>query len=311
MKQNHIYLIYGATASGKSQLAITLASELKTKNQEPIIINADALQQYKDLPILSAQPSTKIKQQFPHELYGFLKPHDHSDVYSWLKQVTTSLTTHLANHKTPILVGGTGLYFSSFLYGLSPMPKIALTTKQHWQQQLKKLGLPALFEELKKLDSKAYETLKPNDQSRILRALIVSSSSDKPYSYWRAQPKQDGCFQLFPNIKTLFYYCQLDKTILTKRILHRWQNMLEQGVIVESQKLLNKYPIKEFDKTNLPILKTLGANIIRQHLTNKNVTPLSTVTTSITTETLQYAKRQRTWARGQLPKPDKIITIVQ
>ncbi|MGI9461559.1 MAG: tRNA (adenosine(37)-N6)-dimethylallyltransferase MiaA [Alphaproteobacteria bacterium] len=290
-----IVIIFGATASGKSQTAIQLAKQFLAEKKTPVIINADALQQYSDLPILSAQPKQYDKDICCHRLYGFLPADSNNDVASWLGRAMAEITNGFLKNKIPIVVGGSGLYIKTLLIGLSPMPAVPQAIKN---QMIKTINatpekLIDYYQQLEIHDPTTAKKLAKNDKARIIRALSIFIASQKPLSEWQALPPIGGLKDKFPEKKITYHHLMPPREILWNNITHRTSAMLADGVLEEYKIFLQHY-----HKKNLPIKKTIGAKSIEQYLAHK--IDKSELQQHITIATRQYAKRQATWYRGQL-----------
>lgn len=296
---NDIIIIFGPTASGKSTLAITLADQLADEGRAAAIINADAMQQYQSLPILSAQPSQTMQKKYPHLLYGSLAPDAVSDVASWLKNCTQLLDKLLAAGQTPIVVGGTGLYILALLQGLSPMPTIPSELKQQmvdaWLQD-KIATCQGWWQELRTCDPAAAARINPHDSVRLMRALLVYRVSGRSLSDWQAAPRVGGLDQLYPDKKIAHHHLSPDRGELRQRIIARTEHIFaDNKVIEESRAFWQQYGDKA---THYPIVKTIGARVIKDYIDGKD--NKADCLARVIIETHQYAKRQETWYRGQL-----------
>lgn len=308
MKHAHthnIVVIYGPTASGKTQFAIELAKKiLSQKNDKkngaatlPVIINTDALQQYHDLPLLSAQPNADDKKICPHVLYGFLSAQEESNVANWLRLALTEVQNCFTQNHLPILVGGSGLYIKTFLTGLSPMPNVPPEIKNNLVDGLaaNPEKLQDYYQQLLAHDPEGAKKLAKNDKTRIIRALSILMATGQPLSTWQAVKPQGGFLDSFPHAKIDYYYLAPPREQLLNNIRQRTMQILAQGAIAEYQDFLNQSPAHHKD---LPIKKTIGAQAIERYLAGDMT--MEKLQEHIIVETRQYAKRQATWYRGQL-----------
>ena len=280
--ENKIILIAGPTASGKSSLANTLAKKIDGE-----IINADSIQIYKDLEILTARP--KPQENDPnHHLYGFVNGDELWSVGKWINEAKKITQKILKKNSTPILVGGTGLYFKAMTDGLSPIPDINYEIRGSLKKELNIRGLEKLYGELKVIDIQAYESIDRNDQQRILRALEVFRGTGKKISdYWkleRIKVFEDNFIKIKLNT---------DREKLYQNCDDRCDHMFQLGVIEEVQSLIDK----NYDD-KAPILNAIGVSEIKEYLQKK--INIDEVKDLIKFRTHQYAKRQITWLKHQM-----------
>ena len=181
MTKPTLHLIAGPTASGKSALALEIA-----RRERGTIINADAMQVYAGLPILTAQPSLEDRAEIPHELYEVFDPTERSSAGIWLVLAQEAIDRTVKAERTPIVVGGTGLYFKALLEGLAEIPSIPKDLRDAAQKLYTELGPDAFRAELAKLDPASAEHIKPNDKQRLIRAYEVALHTGKPIGYWQS-----------------------------------------------------------------------------------------------------------------------------
>ena len=287
--KSKIILISGPTASGKSNFAIKLAKKIRGE-----IVNADSMQVYKELKILTARPLKKKYQKIKHHLYGFQSVKKKFSTGKWLDLATEKIALVKKRKKTPILVGGTGLYFKALTDGLVKIPNIPIKFRNKIRNLQKKIGQNKFYKQLIKLDPLINEKIKPTDIQRSIRAYEVKSYTKKSLVEW------------FKNTKTKFVdddfikiYIDFPRQDLLDRISARIDRMFEQGAITEVKKYLKLKVGK--DKTSN---KVIGINEIKDFLNKKS--DLKEVKEKIIVKTRQYAKRQSTWARGQMVNWQKI-----
>ncbi|MEC9392839.1 MAG: tRNA (adenosine(37)-N6)-dimethylallyltransferase MiaA [Pseudomonadota bacterium] len=280
--ENKIILISGSTASGKSDFAMKIA-----KNVGGEIINADSIQIYKDLNILTARPNIK-KEDPSHHMYGFLNGDDVWSVGDWIKEAK-KISDEILNRKMiPIIVGGTGLYFKAITDGLSPIPDIDPKIRKELIADLKKDGLKKLYSELNKIDPAAGKIINQNDQQRILRALEVYNGTNKKISYFWDIKRVKLFNNPFEKVTIT-----LPREDLYKKCDVRCEEMMRCGAIEEVEELLKKgYNI------NAPIMNAIGVNEITEFL-NNNI-DFTEALDLIKYRTHQYAKRQTTWTKHQM-----------
>lgn len=279
MPTSKIIVIAGPTASGKSGLALTLAQELNG-----IVINADSMQVYKDIPILAAAPSVQDSTLAPHKLYGIYDASVHGNMMDWLNLCRQEITNAHSQNKIPIVVGGTGLYIETLQKGASPIPETPAEIRKKVAKRLKEEGLPALYQELQQVDKETAERLSANDTTRIRRALEVWYHTQKNMTYWQSVPlKQFYTFDEFISI-----YINPPRSELDERCRLRFDKMVELGAVDEAKKLLARHL-----PDSLPALHALGVQEFSEYLNGK--CNLEEAIEQAKLHTRQYAKRQSTW----------------
>ena len=287
--KSKIILISGPTASGKSNFAIKLAKKIRGE-----IINADSMQVYKELRILTARPIKKEYQKIKHHLYGFQSVKKKFSTGKWLKLVTEKINIIKKRKNIPILVGGTGLYFKALTDGLVKIPNIPIKFRNKIRNLQKKLGQKKFYKQLIKLDPLINEKINSTDVQRSIRAYEVKSYTKKSLVDWFKNTKSK-----FTNDDFIKIYIDFPRQDLIDKISTRVDQMLKQRAITEVKKFL-KLKIGR-DKTSN---KVIGINEIKDFLNKKS--DLSEVKEKITIKTRQYAKRQSTWVRGQMMNWQKI-----
>ena len=287
--KSKIILIYGPTASGKSKFAVKLA---KRVNGE--IINADSMQVYEELKILSARPFKKDYQKIRHHLYGFKSVKKIFSTGHWLKLANQKILDIKKRKKVPILVGGTGLYFKALTEGLVKIPNIPIKFRNKIRSLHKKIGSKKFFFKLTQLDPLAENKINLFDTQRLIRAYEVKSYTKKSIFDWFKSTQSDFEKQDFYKI-----YIDYPRDELIKRINTRTEEMIENGAVLE---------VKKFIRLKVPMSKTaskaIGIKEIRSYL-NKKIQK-SEVIEQISIKTRQYAKRQSTWGRGNMLDWNKI-----
>ena len=281
--KSKIILISGPTASGKSNFSIKLAKKIKGE-----IINADSMQVYKELKILSARPYIKDYQKIKHHLYGFHSVKNNFSTGDWLKHAIKKIKEVRRRKKTPIFVGGTGLYFKAITDGLVSVPNIPIRFRHKIRELHKNLGQKKFYQKLVKLDPLSKEKIIPTDVQRSIRAYEVKKFTKKSLHDWFKNTK--SYFDKYDFLKIYIYYPRQD---LIQRIKKRTEFMLKIGAISEVKRFL-KLRIRKDKSVN----KAIGINEIKEHLEKTN--DLSDVIEKISIKTRQYAKRQSTWARGNM-----------
>jgi len=281
--KSKIILISGPTASGKSHFAIKLAKKIQGE-----IINADSMQVYKQLKVLSARPNPKNYQKIKHHLYGFHDVKKNFSTGDWLKLSIKKIKDIKKRKKVPILVGGTGLYFKSLTDGLVKIPNIPIQFRNKIRNLHKDLGQKKFYQKLLKLDPNYKKNINPTDAQRSIRAYEVKLFTKKSLHEWFESTKSDFMDEEFYKI-----YIDYPRQDLIKRIANRTDEMLKSGAIPEVKRFI-KLNIKKDKSVN----KAIGIAEIKEFLRNKK--KLSEISEKISIKTRQYAKRQSTWARGNM-----------
>jgi len=280
---DHIIFIAGPTASGKSSLALDLADHLNGE-----IINADAIQVYAQLNIISARPGFDDTEKYPHHLYGVIDGSVRFSAGLWARAASEKITAILDKGRTAIIVGGTGLYFRALEYGLSPIPDVCENVRLEGEARRAVLGSEAFYREVVSNDQ-AMERLDIADRQRLVRAWSVFRSSGKPLSYFQ-NLEPDPFFSnklishkilLIPERELLYQQCE-----------NRFDDMLERGALEEARLLLD-YGFND----DLPIMRALGVAELIEHI-GGNIT-LDEAIALAKRNTRRFAKRQMTWFRGQ------------
>ena len=287
--RSKIILIYGPTASGKSKFAIQLAKKINGE-----IINADSMQIYKEFKLISARPYKSEYKKIRHHLYGFLSVKKKFSTGDWLKLVKQKIHDIKKRKKTPILIGGTGLYFKALTDGLVKIPNIPIRFRQKVRILHSKLGSKKFFSKLNKLDPIAKKHIKTSDSQRAIRAYEIKLFTKKSMYDWFKNTKSD--FEEGEFYKILIDYPR-DKLI--NRINSRTENIVKNGGILEVKKFIRL----KISKTRTAH-KAIGIKEIKDYL-NKSI-QIHELIEKISIKTRQYAKRQTTWARGNMMDWNKI-----
>ena len=287
--KSKIILIYGPTASGKSHFAVQLAKKINGE-----IINADSMQIYKELKILSARPFKKDYQKIKHHLYGFQSVKKNFSTGEWLKLVHKEIIEIKKRKKTPILVGGTGLYFKALTEGLVSIPNIPVNFRKKIRLLHKNFGTKKFFKELLKIDPLVKNQINPSDTQRSIRAYEIKVFTKKSMYTWFKNTKSNYEKNDFYKI-----YIDFPRKDLLKKIEIRTKEMIRNGAVKE---------VKKFIKLKIPKGKTankaIGINEVREYIAKK--IEINEVIEKITIKTRQYAKRQSTWGRGHMIDWNKI-----
>ena len=278
-----IILIAGPTASGKSKLAIEIAKKIKGE-----IINADSMQVYKDFSVLSSRPSTSDSKKIKHHLYGFLSAKKHFSTGAWLALVKKKINECIKNKKTPILVGGTGLYFEAITKGMSKIPNIDTKLRNQVRTLQKKIGQKKFYQKLLNLDQLVKNKIEPFDTQRSIRAYEVKQFTKKSIFEWYKLTKSD-----FKKFELFKFFLDTPREKLLINISKRSKKMFKNDCVKE---------VKNFIKLNIdPSLsanKIIGVQEIKNYL--GGILNLEQVKELINIKTRQYAKRQVTWSRGRM-----------
>ena len=277
-------LIAGPTASGKSALALELAQRL-----DGVIINADSMQVYRDLRIITARPTPEEEARVPHRLYGFVDAAEDYSVGRWCKDVEIELNDIAAQKRTPILVGGTGLYFKALTTGLAAVPPIPADIRTGVRARLQSEGAPVLHAELMRLDADTARRLMINDRSRISRALEVVLATGRPLSDWH----KEGMPALINAERATKIFLTCERKELLRRIETRFAAMLETGALEEVRQLA----ARRLDPS-LPAMKAHGVPWLIRHLNGE--ISIEEAAAGAVMDTRRYTKRQVTWFRNQM-----------
>ena len=276
-----VILIAGPTGSGKSEIALKLAKKINGE-----IINADSMQVYKEIKILSARPENYFN--INHYLYGSISVKNNFSAGDWLKKVKLNLKKIINKKKQPIFVGGTGLYFKLLTEGISNIPKIPDSIRTKARKLNAKLGNDKFYNLLIKLDPLVQNKIKKNDTHRLIRAYEVMIFTKKSLIDWQKKNKN-----YFSNYHFVKIYINPENNFLQKLLRLRLKKMFELGVVEEVKKFL-KLKIN----SSLPANKILGIEEIKKYLNKKISLEQAFEETFIRTR--RYVKRQRTWFRGHM-----------
>jgi len=284
--------IFGPTASGKSALAAALASSLGGE-----VINADALQIYRELPIISAQPSAAERTQAPHRLYGVLPATERCSAGRWRELALAAMGEAVAAGRVPILVGGTGLYLEALIDGLAEMPAVPPEVRAAAAERWAFLGPAAFHAEVAERDPLLAARVPASDRQRLLRAWEVATATGRALSDWQVGAQRPAPFR--------FQWIVLlpRTTDLQPAMERRFDAMLAEGAVAEVQGLLDQ----GLDE-RLPAMKAVGVPELAGHLAGR--WDLATARAAAVQATRRYAKRQGTWARGRiLVRREKMMRI--
>ena len=287
--KSKIILISGPTSSGKSNFAIKLAKKIKGE-----IINADSMQVYKQLQILTARPKKEDLKKIKHHLYGFCDVRKKYSTGEWLKILLKKIKDIRKRKKVPIIVGGTGLYFKALTDGLVKIPNIPIKARNKIRSMQKKLGQKKFYNKLLKLDPLIKNKIEKNDVQRSIRAYEIKNYTKISIINWFKKTKKYIASDEFIKL-----YIDYPRDSLISRINMRVDNMFANGAIEEVRRF-NKLKVKKENSSN----KVIGIKEISSLLNNQST--LEQTKELIAIKTRQYAKRQVTWARGQMQSWQKI-----
>jgi tRNA dimethylallyltransferase len=279
-------LIAGPTGSGKSALALALAEA-----NGGIIINADSMQVYRDLRIITARPAADEEARAPHRLYGTVDAAVNFSAGAWVTEAAKALEEARAQNRLPIFIGGSGLYFKALTRGLSAVPAIATEVRDDVRARLDRDGVEALHAQLMARDPVTAQRLKPRDRARIARALEVVEATGRSLTDWH----RDGLPALLAPGTFTAVFLEMERRELYARIDARFDGMLKAGALDEVAALAarNLDPL-------LPAMKAHGVPALIRHLAGEiSVEEAATIGKA---DTRHYAKRQFTWFRHQLPE---------
>ena len=278
-------LIAGPTASGKSALALALA-----ERHRGVIINADSMQVYRDLRIITARPSAGDEARVSHRLYGHVDAAENYSVGRWCQDVKAELDAAWASATLPILVGGTGLYFKALTQGLSAVPPTPPEIRAAVRARCAAEGASALHAEIARRDPEMAVRLMPGDRMRIARALEVLEATGRSLADWQ----RDGMPAILDPEGALKIFLDVERGELRSRIDVRFDAMLEAGALAEVKALAGR----DLDPM-LPAMKAHGVPWLRRHLAGEIA--LQAAAEGAKQDTSRYTKRQVTWFRHQMP----------
>ncbi len=283
--RTQVVLLAGPTASGKSRRALELA-----ERHNGVIINADSMQVYRELRILSARPGARDEMVAAHRLYGHVAAERRYSVGAWLEDVRRELAVTREEERLAIVVGGTGLYFKALTEGISAIPAISQTVRQRVAERVEGLATEDVHSLLMSLDAETAGRIRPTDRSRTVRALEVVEETGVSISEWNRRP---NIAAPLANGNLERFVLAPDRGALHLQINARVQAMLDAGAIEEARTLLELRL-----EPALPAMKAIGVREIRALL--EGSLTREDAATAMATETRRYAKRQMTWFRNQM-----------
>ncbi len=277
-------LIAGPTASGKSALALAIAERC-----DGVVINADSMQVYRELRILTARPSPEDEARAPHRLYGHVDGSDGYTVARYIQDLERTLDETAG--RPAVIVGGTGLYFNAMTQGLSDVPPIDEKVRAFWRERARSISPAALHRELAVVDPTLHGRLHPNDTQRVLRALEVADSTGRPLSEWQEKRSRPA----IPGAGLARVVMAPARDWLHARIDERFRAMVASGGLDEAAAFaaLGLDPV-------LPVMKAIG--LPEMMAAARGDVPITEAVEAAITATRQYAKRQETWFRNQMPE---------
>ena len=295
-----IILIAGPTASGKSALALELAAKLGG-----VIINADSMQVYRDLRIITARPMPDEEKRVPHRLYGHVDAAENYSVGRWFGEAAAALADTFGQGRPAIMTGGTGLYFSTLTRGIAAVPPVPAEIRRVVRNRLTTEGVAALHQELSKRDPATAARLKPGDRARITRALEVVLATGRSLTQWH-EDNMPARLDLAAAAKV---FLMPNRDELGLRIDARFDAMMSAGALEE----VRAFAARNLDP-NLPAMKAHGVPWLIRHL--KGEIAMAEAVAQAKRDTRRYTKRQATWFRNQLPQfewaePQHAATVVE
>lgn len=284
-------LIAGPTASGKSALALAIA-----RSVGGLIVNADSMQVYRDLRVLTARPDEEALADMPHRLYGHV---DAADAYStgrWIGDVANVLVEARETGRIPVIVGGTGLYFKALTEGLSPIPAVPGEVRAHWRGEAQRLGSLRLHEELARRDPDTAAQLASSDTQRVTRALEVLAATGRGLSQWQLEPG----VPVLRAVRVVRLVAMPERATVVARAERRLDEMMACGALEEVRGLMGR----RLD-AGLPVMRALGVAPLMRHLAGE--IGRDAAVDAAKGETRAYIKRQLTWLRRYMIAWDIIL----
>ena len=291
MQSARAILIAGPTASGKSGLAVALAERLGGT-----VINADSMQVYRELRILTARPTAEDEARVPHALYGFVSGREAYSAGRYALDVASAIADARAAGRTPIVVGGTGLYFKVLLEGLSPVPPADPQVRDFWRAQARVRPASELHALLAARDPETAARLMPTDPQRIVRALEVLESTGRSLAEWQRAPGQP----VLSEQECVRLLMMPERTVLDAGIDVRFDAMMAGGALEEVRALLALGYSSE-----LPLMRALGVAPLASHLGGAVSLPVAIAAAK--GDTRKYAKRQLTWLRRNMNSWNRVF----
>ncbi len=276
-----VFIIGGATSSNKTDLAIKIANEVPS-----VVINADSMQVYQDLEILSNRPSKTELEGIENKLFGVIETPNSADLGWWSKSAQIEITKAQIKNKVPIIVGGTGLYLRSLEKNISYVPKINEKIRIRIKETYSKKGLEYLYDLLRKKDYLISQKIHHKDKHRIFRALEVKIGTGKSLNYWREKKASKNIDNY------IFIILETSRDTLYKNINQRFEKMVEKGLVKEVKSFINKKVSSDH-----PINKMIGLKHIKRFILGE--INLDEAISLSQRDSRRYAKRQITWFKHQ------------
>ena len=277
--KNTIYFITGPTASGKSKFAIDLSKKIKGE-----IVNADSMQIYKELKIITARPSQLDNKKIKHHLYGYVDGSNRYNVEKWCQDASKVIESLNKKNINPIFVGGTGLYIDTLINGIASIPSVPESIRNDSKNLLEKVGKEEFYKIVKKIDEDSIKLIFPNDIQRLRRIWEVFNYTNKKFSVWKKNKNK----KFITSLDYKIYLFLPDRKKNYERVNKRVLTMIKSGAIEEIEKLLKLNYNKD-----LPIMRAHGVPEISAYLKNKIT--LDDCIKKIQLVTRHYVKRQNTW----------------
>ena len=285
MTKKPIVILSGPTASGKSNLALEVAQKIKAT-----IINCDSKQIYKEIPIITAQPSLNEMKEIEHLLYGVVSAKEDFSVASWIELAQEAINHVHLEEKIPMLVGGSGMYIKSLIHGVSIIPQINDNIRKQTRNFVQENSAKELHKKLEKIDPVMARRLNENDGQRVARAYEVFKQTGKSLAWWQDQKPET----IYNPEQFLHFFLSPERNVVYENCNTRFNKMIENGVLEEIERL-NKMNL---DK-NLPSMKSHGVPEIINYI--NGTMSLEEAIEQAQKNTRHYIKRQFTWFRGQTP----------
>ena len=282
-----VIVVAGPTASGKSGLALDIAERL-----DGTVINADSMQVYRDLRILTARPSAADEQRVPHLLYGTRDAAEAGSVAAWAEDALSAIDSVTRGGRRPVVVGGTGLYLKALMEGISPIPEVPAEIRARARSRRREIGGGPFHNELATRDPETAARLHPGDSQRVLRAWEVLEATGRALSDWQREPAAA------PDLEFRVLVFEPPRDELYRKCDSRFLDMLSAGALAEVEALAARADREKLDAA-LPVFKSLGYPPLSAHL--RGETTLDDAIVASQQQTRNYAKRQTTWLRHQLP----------
>lgn len=290
MGKHIVHVIAGPTASGKSDRAMQIA-----RARNGVVINADSMQLYEGLPILTAQPDAQNLVEIPHRLYSCLKASDHTNAMSWRDLALVEIYATIKEEMLPIVVGGSGFYLKALMQGLSPIPEIPEAVRVLADDLMDCVGIEEFYSLLIGMDPALDGKIDPHNRQRLIRAYEVTYHTGQPMSYWQSLPPVGAPEDLEFDVELILP----EREVLYARCNERFDRMVAGGVVEEAtafDDLISSGAVP----ADCPLVHALGFVHLQEYLSGE--IDLVTAIELSKSDTRHYAKRQATWFRHQLEK---------